>query len=365
MIKLDDSRRMRALQSTGLLDTPPEPDFDRATRLVCKLLSVDVSLVSLVDDARQFFKSSCGLPTDLDGCAGTPLSHSFCQHVVTSENAFVVNNALEHELVRENLAIRDLNVMAYLGVPIRSPNGLVMGSLCAIHGSPRNWTAEEQSILEELASLVEDAVALRAHALDSLSLATNSELLAREYNHRAKNLLSVVRSLVSLSSREATTAAELSGLILGRLDAYSVAHDAMAVGQTSVYIDTLLRQLLRPYDQTDRSISLQGPPLLLSERQITPVCLLVHELATNSAKHGAIKNAELPAVSWTVTGDIADVAWRERAPIAADAPPAAPGFGSRLMPMAARQLGGDFNRRWEGDTMVANFQIDTTPMHRA
>src|SRR5688500_19571262 len=79
---IGDADRLAALRSTGMLDSPAEEAFDRLTRLAISILRVPVSLVSIVDRDRQFFKSSGGLPTKVAEARETPLTHSFCQHVV-------------------------------------------------------------------------------------------------------------------------------------------------------------------------------------------------------------------------------------------------------------------------------------------
>src|SRR5690349_5663597 len=99
MSELANPLRLEALQRTGLLDTPPEPAFDRLTRIAGELLRTPVALVSLVDPARQFFKSQTGLPAPYDTSRQTPLSHSFCQHVVTSEQVLSVRDARHHPVV--------------------------------------------------------------------------------------------------------------------------------------------------------------------------------------------------------------------------------------------------------------------------
>jgi hypothetical protein len=81
---IDDSPRLAALQRTNLLDSPPEEAFDRLTRLASKILHVPVSLVSLVDHERQYFKSVVGPDDPWATLRETPLSHSLCQHVVAS-----------------------------------------------------------------------------------------------------------------------------------------------------------------------------------------------------------------------------------------------------------------------------------------
>ena len=146
--------RLRELHRSLLLDSPPEESFDRLTRLTSSVLNVPVALVSLVDSDRQFFKSCLGLPQPWAAQRQTPLSHSFCQHVVESRQALVVSDAREHPLLRNNPAIRDLGIIAYAGAPLISPNGQVLGTLCAIDHQPRHWTTEQVEILSNLAGSV-------------------------------------------------------------------------------------------------------------------------------------------------------------------------------------------------------------------
>ncbi len=159
---LDDPRRLAALQRIQLMDTPPEPAFDRITRMASNLLDAPVALVSLVDDRRQFFKAMVGLAGPVAAARETPLTHSFCQHVVTSGQPLVVENARQHPLVCDNPAITALTVEAYLGIPLRSPDGFVLGSFCVIAPRPRVWKTAEIEFLTELAALVGTEIALRA-----------------------------------------------------------------------------------------------------------------------------------------------------------------------------------------------------------
>ena len=146
--------RLRELHRSLLLDSPPEESFDRLTRLTSTVLNVPVALVSLIDSDRQFFKSCLGLPQPWAAQRQTPLSHSFCQHVVESRRPLVVSDAREHPLLQNNPAIRDLGIIAYAGVPLISPNGHVLGTLCAIDHQPRHWTTEQVEILSNLAGSV-------------------------------------------------------------------------------------------------------------------------------------------------------------------------------------------------------------------
>jgi PAS domain S-box-containing protein len=153
--------RLAALKRLSLLDSAAEPGFDRLTRLAAQVLGAPVCLVSLVDDHRQFFKSTSGPAGWAGDATQTPLTHSFCQHVVTSDALLVVDDALSHPRVCDNLAIRDLGVKAYLGIPIHSAEGFAIGSFCVIDKKPRPWTAQEIDFMTEFARLVETEIALR------------------------------------------------------------------------------------------------------------------------------------------------------------------------------------------------------------
>ena len=154
--------RLTELHNTRLLDSPPEESFDRLTRLTATVLNVPVALVSLVDSDRQFFKSCLGLAQPWASERQTPLSHSFCRHVVESRRPLVVSDAREHPLLRDNPAIRDLGVIAYAGAPLITSDGHVLGTLCAIDHQPRHWTPEQVEILSNLAGSVLTEIQLHA-----------------------------------------------------------------------------------------------------------------------------------------------------------------------------------------------------------
>jgi signal transduction histidine kinase len=153
---------MTELPDPRLFDTPPEDDFDRLTELAALLTDTPVALLSLVDETRQFFKSAVGLGEPWASKRETPLSHSFCKIVVESGQPLVVEDARKHPVLRHNLAIRDLGVISYLGEPVRTPSGRLIGSFCAIDSKVRDWTARERRIVATLARSVENAIALRA-----------------------------------------------------------------------------------------------------------------------------------------------------------------------------------------------------------
>src|SRR3954468_2267991 len=159
---LSDPRHIQALRSTALLNSPPEEAFDRLTRLASHALNVPVALVSLVSDDRQFFKSCIGVAEPWASQRGTPLTHSFCQHAVPTGEPLVIEDARETPLVRDNLAIPDLDVIAYAGVPLKTSDGAVLGTFCAIDHQPRAWSDADLAFVREMAQSAMTEIELRS-----------------------------------------------------------------------------------------------------------------------------------------------------------------------------------------------------------
>ena len=161
---LADPARRGALVRTGLLDGPIDEAFDRLASIVARVLDAPVALVSLVDEDKQVFAGCLGLPEPWATERQTPLSHSFCQHAVASREPLIIPDAREDPRVRDNLAIRDLNVIAYAGIPLIDGEGHALGSLCAIDDKPRRWNDDQIALLRDLAVTVVSELEARSRA---------------------------------------------------------------------------------------------------------------------------------------------------------------------------------------------------------
>jgi CheY-like chemotaxis protein len=148
-------QRLQDVHDCGLLDSPPEPRFDLLTRLAASLCDAPAALVTVVDEDRQFFKSQTGLAQPWAGERQTRLSHSFCQWVVAGKECVVVQDAHQVPALSANLAVRDMGVIAYAGIPIQGRRGHAIGSFCAIDLKPREWSADEVATLEDLARIAQ------------------------------------------------------------------------------------------------------------------------------------------------------------------------------------------------------------------
>jgi formate hydrogenlyase transcriptional activator len=207
--RIHDAARLEALRRTALLDSPPEEAFDRLTRLATSVLHVPSAMVSLVDGDRQFFKSSVGLPGPWASLGQTPLTHSFCKHAVASGEPLVVADAREDPLVRDNLGISELGIVAYAGVPLTSTDGFTLGAFCVMDAKPHEWKSEEIEVLRCLAASVMTEIGTRRLAKDLKSLSAElrhvvevrtSELSCAEERWRV--LLQVNNAVVTCLDRE-------------------------------------------------------------------------------------------------------------------------------------------------------------------
>ena len=158
--RIDDPARLEAVRRSVLLDSPAEESFDRLTRLATALIGVPTALVTVVDTDRQFFKSGIGVKDPWASKRGTPLSHSYCRHVVETGDPLLISDAREHPATKDSPAIQDMNAIAYAGIPLFL-DGEPLGSFCVIDEEPRDWSDAEVNVLRELASSAMSEIALR------------------------------------------------------------------------------------------------------------------------------------------------------------------------------------------------------------
>ncbi|MFC6287430.1 ATP-binding protein [Nocardioides sp. GCM10027113] len=147
--------------------------FDHYARLVCRLLQVPTALVSIVETHRQVFPGAVGLAERFAATRETPLSYSFCKHVVGDQQPLIVPDARCDTRLADSPAVSELDVIAYAGWPLRDGTGRVVGSLCAIDSEPRAWTDEDLQVLQDL------ALACSAELRQAQRLREDSEQLAR------------------------------------------------------------------------------------------------------------------------------------------------------------------------------------------
>jgi diguanylate cyclase (GGDEF)-like protein len=151
---------LRALESNAVLDAAPAATLDRLTRMASRLLGAPVAIISLVDSHRRLFESAMELEEPWATERETRLADSFCQHPAQQRARLIVEDTREHPTLRDDLAVRDLGVIAYAGVPLFI-EGEPVGAICVVDHHPRRWQLHEVRLLDDLAQSVTSEIRLR------------------------------------------------------------------------------------------------------------------------------------------------------------------------------------------------------------
>jgi diguanylate cyclase (GGDEF)-like protein len=149
---LEEHRRVKSLRALHLLDTPIEERFERITRMVCRLLDVPMAYFNLIDAERQHYKSTQGFTaTDAKREA------AICTHTLHEESIMHIPDLSKDPRFHDNPYVTGewMNLSFYAGCPVRAPDGMPVGTLCAIDTKPRHLTDEQVEALLDLAAMVE------------------------------------------------------------------------------------------------------------------------------------------------------------------------------------------------------------------
>jgi signal transduction histidine kinase len=180
----NEKERIAELKKYNLLDTLSENDFDNITSLIAVICEVPVSLITLLDTDRNFFKSHFGLDFNQ-----SPRNISFCGHaILQDEELFIVEDATKDERFKDNPLIYDNNAIFYAGVPLINPKGFKLGTLCIFDEKPRQLTEIQIVTLKALAKQVVNLFELRKKN----NLLTDFQKELQQRNERLVNFAHVV-----------------------------------------------------------------------------------------------------------------------------------------------------------------------------
>lgn len=208
----NEQARLLKLREYQVLDTPPEPAFDALTALAAYVTGAPIAVVSLVDVDRQWFKSRHGLDQ-----TQTPRSCSLCAHVVASEVPLIVPDALLDQRFADNPQVTgEPRVRFYAGMPLRTPDGFVLGTLSVMDREPRQLTSPQRDLLRMLSHLAVDELEMRRQSLQlrhrqhllQSELRNTSELASRLQSIMASANLSIIETTPDGVIREFNPAAE-------------------------------------------------------------------------------------------------------------------------------------------------------------
>ena len=198
-------------------------------------------------------------------------------------------------------------------------------------------------------------------------VAQQNEILSRELSHRIKNIFAVIAGLVSLSSRQDPGHEGFAASLKHRIAALGRAHEFVRPHSEESRptdlpesLHAIIRQILEPYPALNQArIVVSGDDVKIDDRGATPIALVIHELATNAAKYGALCSSDGKVTIRTVShGDDLRIDWEETGGPMLDGEPARSGFGTKLMELSVvNQLGGRFDRTWRPEGLAATITV--------
>lgn len=171
-----DEQRLAALHQLDILDTPPELGFDRIADLIKLIFGVEIGIVSMIDGHRQWYKSVFGL-----GTSEASLNGTFCRYTLTLGRPVIVPDATKDPRFHDNPHVVDgPRIRFYAGAPITTHDGLVIGTVCAIDTTVREFGERETAILMHLAALVMRELELRQEAATDVLTGASSRRAFKE-----------------------------------------------------------------------------------------------------------------------------------------------------------------------------------------
>jgi signal transduction histidine kinase len=187
-LHLNEAERLRALRSYGILDTAVEPSFDDITRIASYVSQTPISIISLVDEGRQWFKSEIGV-----GVRQTAMDSSICAHAILEHSFFEIEDVSKDPRFDANPLVTDNpHVRFYAGALLRTPDGLPLGTVCVLDDKPRVLTPEQRDVLAALARQVMSQMEFRRALLLSERLQRNVGRLMAVAGHDLKQPLQVM-----------------------------------------------------------------------------------------------------------------------------------------------------------------------------
>lgn len=296
--------------------------------------------------------------------ATTPRNDSPCG-VTLDRNQVTLSS--HPELIYDWIAVENLIIPEVLLVPLHLAGEEPLGTLWVVASEEGEFHQGHAETLAELASfagmalkMIREEEALR-QALDE------QELLAKEMSHRLKNLFAMTDGMIRGSARNADTVEDMAEALSGRLHALASAHSLVQQKVSAIDSDSqvdlggLITSIVKVHESLDgkERVTLDGGPIICGAHAINSVALIIHELATNAAKYGALASDEGTVnICWHCVGDSVVINWCKRGGAAITTAPGKNGFGSSLIGRTVeRQFRGTIAYDWAPEGLSVLLRI--------
>lgn len=336
----------------------PEALLAHLVRLAKEICGADSAGISILEEEAGQFRwfGLSGVLATFEG-ATTPRNFSPCGICLDVAGPILMANP---EQVYDWIRDANITVPEVLLVPLTIEDGPSIGTLWIVAQGPEHFHGGHARVMTELSAFVGLALRMVQGEKYLHAALAKQEMLTREMSHRVKNLFAVADGLVRMTAREATTKDELASNLSGRFRALAAANSLVrrsfgndtAAGAT---LDELIEGILRPYRQ--EKPKLKGPSLLISERAVSDLALIFHEMATNAVKYGALSGgAGSIFVDWSVDDKDVSFHWKEAGGPTISSP-SSTGFGSRLVQATLASMGGAIAYDWRPEGLVARLTL--------
>ncbi|WP_422371241.1 histidine kinase dimerization/phosphoacceptor domain -containing protein [Hoeflea sp.] len=357
--------RLQALHSYEMIDSDPEKDFDDIVQLASSICEAPISLVSLVDSERQWFKASVGLDA-----METPIENAMCAHTILEEEFLEIEDTLGDERTVDNpLSSPGPNLRFYAGAVLKTPDGLPIGTLCVLDHKPRSLSPLQRDAIKVLARQVMVQMEMRK-ALSSAAT------MRQEVDHRVKNSLQSLSAFARIQERSLQTEEARSAVskIMTRIDAVSTLHeylyktDAGSNVDLGVYLDKIV-DYLRQTAPANVEIDYAPVSVTVGSQQAVSVGTLVNEFVANSFKHAfpdQRKGTVNIALSKSASGAVSVICADNGAGMTPDIPSQSGGLGMKIAEIACMELRCELDLKISnrGVTASIEFKPEPRPQYR-
>lgn len=222
-IPVDEAERLEALRSYNILDTAPERDFDEIVQLASNICGTTISIITLIDEARQWFKAKVGIND-----VGTVRDEAFCAHAILSDDIMLVPDMSRDVRFYDNpLVTGSMGVRFYAGMPLITPDGFKLGTLCVVDNRPRDLSPDQIFALQVLAKQVVKRMELRKKITELERLNDTHRKLLSVISHDLRSPLTSLYGMLELSDRYNLSPAEFKSSLPAMKQSFTAANNLL------------------------------------------------------------------------------------------------------------------------------------------
>jgi len=333
-----EEMRLALLRGYNILDTAPEDGFEEITKLAAEICDVPISLISLVDEDRQWFKAKVGIEIP-----GSTIENSICAHAISGDDYLEIGDTSKDARTDTNEFVTgDDSIRFYAGALLEDGNNLPLGTLCVLDKKPRELNDFQRRALQTLANQAMRQIELRKALADA-------EILRKEVDHRVKNSLQSLEALIRLQVRSEKSAEARAALdaVQGRLATISRLHEALYLTDTgaSVNISPFITKVVQSaQEQMPHGVTVNSKleNCNLTSRSASSVGMIVNEAMANASKYAyQDRRRGTFSVTGKHEGGFYHLSCIDDGPGLPDGYSNDTGLGMRILMAAAQQLGGE------------------------